>query len=111
MRQGSDSMYSLIFMLESIWYHHFSWSKPNSQEVVNIIVSIMCPGGLELDYNNVHSFWRIRSTSGNIIVSYFFSVKMEKLMESELSGIFRLKLVPKNIVIGFPGTQFFAYEA
>ena len=27
-------------------------------------------------------------------------------MESELSGIFRVKLVPKNIVRGSPGTQF-----
>ena len=27
-------------------------------------------------------------------------------MESELSGIFRLKLVTKNIVRGSPGTQF-----
>ena len=27
-------------------------------------------------------------------------------MESELSGIFRVKLVTKNIVRGSPGTQF-----
>ena len=27
-------------------------------------------------------------------------------MESELSSIFRVKLVTKNIVCGFPGTQF-----
>ena len=27
-------------------------------------------------------------------------------MESELSGIFRVKLVTKNIVCGSPGTQF-----
>ena len=27
-------------------------------------------------------------------------------MESELSGIFRVKLVTKNIVSGSPGTQF-----
>ena len=27
-------------------------------------------------------------------------------MESELSGIFRIKLVTKNIVRGSPGTQF-----
>ena len=26
-------------------------------------------------------------------------------MESELSGIFRVKLVAKNIVLGFPGTH------
>ena len=31
---------------------------------------------------------------------------MEEYMESELSGIFRVKLVTKNIVRGFPATQF-----
>ena len=31
---------------------------------------------------------------------------MEKYMESELSGIFRAKLVTKNIERGSPGTQF-----
>ena len=31
---------------------------------------------------------------------------MEEYMESELSGIFRVKLATKNIVRGFLGTQF-----
>ena len=31
---------------------------------------------------------------------------MEEYMESELFGIFRVKLVTKNIVRGSPGTQF-----
>ena len=31
---------------------------------------------------------------------------MEEYMESELSGIFRVKLITKNIVSGSPGTQF-----
>ena len=31
---------------------------------------------------------------------------MEEYMESELSGIFRVKLVTKNIVRRSPGTQF-----
>ena len=31
---------------------------------------------------------------------------MEEYMESELYGIFRVKLVTKNIERGFPGTQF-----
>ena len=31
---------------------------------------------------------------------------MEEYMESELSGIFRVKLVTKNIVRGSPGNQF-----
>ena len=36
----------------------------------------------------------------------FSSVKMEEYMESELSGIFQVKLVTKNIVRGSPGAQF-----
>ena len=31
---------------------------------------------------------------------------MEEYMETELSGIFRVKLVTKNIECGSPGTQF-----
>ena len=36
----------------------------------------------------------------------FSSIKMEEYIESELSGIFRVKLVTKNIERGSPGTQF-----
>ena len=36
----------------------------------------------------------------------FSSIKMEEYTESELSGIFRVKLVTKNIERGSPGTQF-----
>ena len=36
----------------------------------------------------------------------FSSIKMEEYMESELSGIFQVKLVTKTIVRGSPGTQF-----
>ena len=36
----------------------------------------------------------------------FSSIKMEEYMESELPGIFRVKLVTKNIEGGSPGTQF-----
>ena len=36
----------------------------------------------------------------------FSRIKMEEYMESELSGIFPVKLVTKNIVRGSPGTQF-----
>ena len=33
-------------------------------------------------------------------------MNMEEYMESELSDIFRVKLVPRNIVLGFQGTYF-----
>ena len=36
----------------------------------------------------------------------FSSIKMEKYMEFEPSGIFYVKLVAKNIVLGSPGTHF-----
>ena len=36
----------------------------------------------------------------------FSSIKMEEYMESEHSGIFWVKLVAKNIVLGSPGTHF-----
>ena len=36
----------------------------------------------------------------------FSSIKMEEYMESELSGIFPVKLATKNIERGSPGTQF-----
>ena len=35
----------------------------------------------------------------------FSSMKMQEYMESELSGISRVKLIAKNIVFGSPGTQ------
>ena len=38
MPESSDSMYFSIFMLENIWYHHFTRSEPNSQEIVNFIL-------------------------------------------------------------------------
>ena len=36
----------------------------------------------------------------------FSSIKIEEYMEFELSGIFPVKLVTKNIMSGSPGTQF-----
>ena len=50
MPRSSDSMYSFYFMLENIWHHHFTWSGPNSQEIVNF-VPIVGPRGPELNWN------------------------------------------------------------
>ena len=38
MPESSGSMYSSILMLENIWYHHFTWSGSNSQEIVNLFL-------------------------------------------------------------------------
>ena len=35
----------------------------------------------------------------------FYSMKIEEYMESELSSIFRVKVITTNIVLGSPGTQ------
>ena len=34
--ESSDFIYSSYLMLENIWYHHFTWTVPNSQEIVNL---------------------------------------------------------------------------
>ena len=34
------------------------------------------------------------------------SIKMKEYIEPELSGIFRVKMVAKNMVLGSPGTHF-----
>ena len=36
----------------------------------------------------------------------FSGIKMEEFMESEHSGIFRVELVTKNVVLGSSGTHF-----
>ena len=36
----------------------------------------------------------------------FSGIKLEELMESEHSGIFRVELVTKNVVFGSSGTHF-----
>ena len=55
MPRSSDSMYSFYFMLENIWHHHFTWSGPNSQKIVNF-VPIVGPRGPELNWNKFAIF-------------------------------------------------------
>ena len=41
-------MYSSILLLGNIWYYHFTWSGPNSQEIVNLFQFsnlVWVPGG------------------------------------------------------------------
>ena len=37
MPEDSGYMYSFILMLGTIWYYHFTWSGPNSKEIVNLL--------------------------------------------------------------------------
>ena len=70
MPESSDSMYSSIFMLENIWYHHFTWSAQNSQEIVNY-VPIQFGSRETHNWNNSHNFLWIRSALGKIIIYIF----------------------------------------
>ena len=105
MPRSSDSMYSFYFMLENIWHHHFTWSGPNSQEIVNF-VPIVGPQGPKLNWNKFTISCEFDPLQVKWWYHMFSSIKMEEYMEPELSGIFWVKMVAKNIVLGFPGTHF-----
>ena len=105
MPKRSDSMYSSFFMLENIWYHHFGWSGPNPQKVVNF-VPIVCPRGPEQNWNK----FTISCEFGPLQVKWWYhissSINMEECIKSELSGTFWVELFSKNLVLGSPGTHF-----
>ena len=102
---SSDSMYSFYFMLENIWHHHFTWSGPNSQKIVNF-VPIVGPRGPELNWNKFIISCEFALLQVKWQYYMFRSTKMEEYMEPELSGNFWVKMVTKNIVLGSPGTHF-----
>ena len=78
MPESSDSMYSFIFMLQNIWYHHFTRSRPNSQETVNFIPN-MGPRGTKLNWSKIHNFLWIRFTLGKIMISYDFYLENREI--------------------------------
>ena len=45
MPESLGSMYSFILMLGNIWYYHFTWCGPNSQEIVNLLQFSLGPRG------------------------------------------------------------------
>ena len=97
-------MYYSYFMLENIWHHHFTWSGPNSQEIVNF-VPIVGPQGPKVNWNQ----FTISCEFDPLQVKWYHifpSIKMEEYMEPELSSIFWLKMVAKNTVLGSPGIYF-----
>ena len=102
MPRSSDSIYSSYFMLENIWHHHFTWSRSNSRELVNL-VPIAGPRGPELNRNN----FTISSKFDSLQVKWWChmssSIKIEEYMEPELSGLFLVKMVTKNIELGPSG--------
>ena len=66
----------------------------------------MGPRGPKLNWNK----FTVSCEFGTLQVKWWYhmfsSIKMEEYMESELSGIFWVKLVRKNIVLGSLGTHF-----
>ena len=110
MPRSSDSIYSSYFMLENIWHHHFTWSWPNSQEIVNF-VPIVGPRGHELNWNKFTISCEFDPLQVEWWYHMFSSIKMEEYMEPEISGFFWVKTVAKNIVLGSPGTHFMRMRA
>ena len=53
--ESSDDMYSSIFMQEKTWYQNFTWSRLDSQEVVNFVLikGLQWP---KLNWNKIQSF-------------------------------------------------------
>ena len=105
MSGSSHSMYSSYFMLENTGHHPFTWSGPNSQEIVNF-VPILGPRGPELNWNKFTISCEFDPRQVKWWYHMFSSIKMEEYMEPELSGLFWVKRVAKNIVLGSPGIHF-----
>ena len=98
------SIHFSIVMLENTWYHHFIWSGPNSQEIVNFFQFSSGPRG-----PTIGTKFTISCEFGPLQVKWwrhmFSNMKNEECMESELSSIFRVKVVAKNILLRTLGTQ------
>ena len=105
MPKSSDSMHSSYFMLENIWHHHFTWSGPNSQEIVNL-VPVVGSRGPQLDWNKFTISCELDPLQVKWWHHILSSINREEYMETELSGIFWVEMVTKNIVLGSPGTHF-----
>ena len=104
------SMYFSILMLENTWYHHFTWSGPNWQEIVNFFrfnsgtrgPTIGTKFTISCEFAPHQVKWWHRM---------FSSMKKEEYMGSEFSGIFGVNVVAKNTVFGSLGTQHQAVSA
>ena len=105
MPRSSDFMHSFYFMLEKIWYHHFTWSEPNSQEIVKFVPTAG-PRGPELNCSKFTISCEFYPLQAKWWYHMFSSIKMEEYMQAELSGIFWVKMVAKNIMLGSQGTHF-----
>ena len=104
MPESSGSMDSSILMLENIWYHSVTWSGSNSHEILNLFQF-----NLALWRPIIGTKFAISCEFGPFLVNWwchmFSNRKKEEHMESELSGLFQVKMVAKNILLGSLWTQ------
>ena len=101
MQESSNSMYSSIFMLKKthmIPWFYLKWTEftRNSEFCFNFVLigtkfTVSCEFGLHKLKLQHH---------------VFSSMKIEEYMESEVSGIFWVKMVAKNIVLVSLKTHF-----
>ena len=77
----------LLFYARNVWYHHFTWSGPNSQDIASFF-PFVGPRGPELNWNK----FTISCEFGTLQVKWWYhmfsSIKMEEYMKSKLSGNF-----------------------
>ena len=66
-----DSMNSSVFMPKNLWYHQFTWSGLNSQEVLNVDL-IYFGSSKTNNWSKIHNSLGIWSNSGNIMITYVF---------------------------------------
>ena len=96
---SSDFMYSSYFMLENIWHHHFTWSGPNSQEIVDF-VPIVGPRGPELNWNKFTISCEFGPLQEKWWCHMSSSIKMEKYMGLSVLAFFEQKWSPKIYCLG-----------
>ena len=104
MPESSGSMYSSILMLENIRSHHFTWSEPNSNELWFFFQFSLGPWGPTIATKFINS-----CGFGPLQVKWWFhmfsNMKKKEYMESDISSIFRVKMVATNILFGSLVTQ------
>ena len=115
MPESSGYIYSFISMLENIWYHHFTWSGQNPQNIVNRFqFSLWSLGSWNSNKIPIETIgirnWSKTQISYELGLFHlkswfhiFSNMKKEEYMEFECSVIFRVKVVVKNIM---PGSLF-----
>ena len=107
MSENSDSKYSSIVILESLWYHNFTLRGQNSQEIVTII---SVPRKLELNWNKVHNFLQSLSTPDKVVVSNLFQHENGGIHGIWAFWYFSSKIGRQKYSDWVSGDPFYVYE-